>query len=406
MKAARTGNELGMKEILISDYGYELPPERIALHPLSKRDESNLLVYQKGDIVHTSFKNIDGFLPKECNLFFNNTRVIPARLTFTKKSGAEIEVFILHPIEPSSLVYEAMQATKSATWKCAIGNLKRWPDGLLLSYLFSAGELTAELISREDGIVRFCWNPESLTFAEVVRECGATPLPPYLKRKATKEDKDRYQTIYSREDGAVAAPTAGLHFTEAVLNTIKKKGVGVDFLTLHVSAGTFLPVKTTNALEHQMHAEQVVVQKRTIEKLLADDKKVISVGTTSMRTLESLYWYGVKLIADNTADFIIHKMEPYELANDITKKESLNAIYNKMMNERLEFVAGETSIYIVPGYSFKICNGLITNFHQPCSTLMLLVAAFVGEDWKKIYEAALKNEYRFLSYGDSSLLLP
>ena len=395
-----------MKEILISDYGYELPSERIALHPLSERDESKLLVYQKGEIVHTSFKNIDGFVPNNCTLFFNNTRVIPARLTFTKNSGAEIEVFILHPIEPSSLVYEAMQAIESATWKCAIGNLKRWPDGLLLSYLFSSGELTAELISREDAIVRFRWNSKSITFAEVVKECGATPLPPYLKRKATKEDTDRYQTIYSQADGAVAAPTAGLHFTEAVLNTLKKKGVGVDFLTLHVSAGTFLPVKTANALDHQMHSEQVVVQKRIIEKLLIDDQKVIAVGTTSMRTLESLYWYGVKLIADNTAEFIVYKMDPYELANNITKKDSLRAIYNKMTSEGLEFIAGETSIYIVPSYSFKICNGLITNFHQPSSTLMLLVAAFVGNDWKKIYEAALKNEYRFLSYGDSSLLLP
>lgn len=395
-----------MEEILISDYGYELPSERIALHPLSERDESKLLVYKKGDIVHTSFKNIDGFVPNNCTLFFNNTRVIPARLTFTKNSGAEIEVFILHPIEPSSLVYEAMQAIESATWRCAIGNLKRWPDGLLLSYLFPSGELTAELISREDAIVRFRWNSKSHTFAEVVKECGATPLPPYLKRKATKEDKDRYQTIYSQADGAVAAPTAGLHFTETVLNTIKKKGVGVDFLTLHVSAGTFLPVKTTNALDHQMHSEQVVVQKSIIEKLLIDDQKVIAVGTTSMRTLESLYWYGVKLIADNTAEFIVYKMDPYELANNVTKKESLRAIYNKMMNEGLEFIAGETSIYIVPSYSFKICNGLITNFHQPSSTLMLLVAAFVGDDWKKIYEAALKNEYRFLSYGDSSLLLP
>ena len=395
-----------MKEILISDYGYELPSERIALHPLSERDESKLLVYQKGEIVHTAFKNIDGFVPNNCTLFFNNTRVIPARLTFTKNSGAEIEVFILHPIEPSSLVYEAMQAIESATWKCAIGNLKRWPDGLLLSYLFSSGELTAELISREDAIVRFRWNSKSITFAEVVKECGATPLPPYLKRKATKEDTDRYQTIYSQADGAVAAPTAGLHFTEAVLNTLKKKGVGVDFLTLHVSAGTFLPVKTANALDHQMHSEQVVVQKRIIEKLLIDDQKVIAVGTTSMRTLESLYWYGVKLIADNTAEFIVYKMDPYELANNITKKDSLRAIYNKMTSEGLEFIAGETSIYIVPSYSFKICNGLITNFHQPSSTLMLLVAAFVGDDWKNIYEAALKNEYRFLSYGDSSLLLP
>ncbi len=395
-----------MEEILISDYGYELPSERIALHPLSERDESKLLVYKKGDIVHSSFKNIDGFVPNNCTLFFNNTRVIPARLIFTKSSGAEIEVFVLHPIKPSSLVYEAMQAIESATWKCAIGNLKRWPDGLLLSYLFSSGELTAELISREDAIVHFRWNSKGLTFAEVVKECGATPLPPYLKRKATKEDKDRYQTIYSQADGAVAAPTAGLHFTEAVLNTIKKKGIGVDFLTLHVSAGTFLPVKTTNALDHQMHSEQVVVQKSIIEKLLIDDQKVIAVGTTSMRTLESLYWYGVKLIADNTAEFIVYKMDPYELANNLTKKESLRAIYNKMISEGLEFIAGETSIYIVPSYSFKICNGLITNFHQPSSTLMLLVAAFVGDDWKKIYEAALKNEYRFLSYGDSSLLLP
>ena len=394
-----------MREIKTKDFSYELPADRIAQYPLEKRDESKLLIYNKGTISHSCFKNIGEFIPEQSSLYFNNTRVIPARLIFKKESGAEIELFMLQPIEPS-LVYEAMQSTKFSTWKCTIGNLKRWPDGLILMHRFAGGQLNATLKSREQGIVIFSWDPPDLLFAEIVRLCGATPLPPYLKRKADSADKERYQTVYSQADGAVAAPTAGLHFTDGVLDNLRKKNIGIEFLTLHVSAGTFLPIKTENALDHTMHTEQVLIQKQTVERLLEEDKTVIAVGTTSLRTLESLYWCGVKLINDTTASFTINKLEPYQLPQTFTKHESLHAILKRMDRDNSDSIIGETSIFITPGYRFKICNGLITNFHQPSSTLMLLIAAFVGEDWKRIYAQALENKYRFLSYGDSSLLLP
>jgi S-adenosylmethionine:tRNA ribosyltransferase-isomerase len=395
-----------MEDIKIKEYDYVLPPERIARYPLEKRDESKLLVYQAGTIAHTVFKSIDAYLPANSLLFFNNTRVIPARLIFKKESGAEIEIFVLQPLEPTALVYEAMLLKSAVSWQCTIGNLKRWPDALVLTLPYSTGTLQACLTSRSKGIVTFSWTSRELTFAEVIKECGSTPLPPYLKRKAEATDVERYQTIYAQQEGAVAAPTAGLHFTDAVLSTIKKKNIGVEFLTLHVSAGTFLPVKTENALDHAMHSEQVLVQRKALEQLLADDKTVVSVGTTSLRTLESLYWYGVKLVMNKNEPFVIHKMDPYQLPTHITKRESLMAILEKMKEEKKEFIIGETSIYIVPGYQFNICQSLITNFHQPASTLMLLVAAFVGNDWKRIYKEALDANYRFLSYGDSSLLLP
>jgi len=395
-----------MKEINIKEYNYELPNEKIAQYPLEQRDESKLLVYGHSNIAHSVFKSIDTFLPSNSVLFFNNTRVIPARLIFKKESGAEIEIFILQPVEPSSLVHEAMQIKHSVSWQCAIGNLKRWPDEVTLTHPYLNGKLNAKLISRKQGIVSFSWTSPELTFAEILKECGSTPLPPYLKRKAEAADKERYQTIYSQADGAVAAPTAGLHFTEKVLTNLKEKGIDMEFLTLHVSAGTFLPVKTENALEHAMHAEQILIHKKAIERLINKDKKIVAVGTTSMRTLESLYWYGSKLISDKNAEFVIHKMDPYEIHATATKEESIEAILRKMEKENIDFISGETSIYIVPGYTFKVCNGLATNFHQPSSTLMLLIAAFVGEDWKKIYQAALENNYRFLSYGDSSLLMP
>ncbi|MEK6781630.1 MAG: S-adenosylmethionine:tRNA ribosyltransferase-isomerase [Bacteroidota bacterium] len=390
--------------INIKDYFYELPSDRIAIHPLQHRDQSKLLLYKAGEIRHSKFASLADELPNNSILFFNDTKVIPARLFFQKKTGAQIELFLLNPTDPSPLLQLAMEATGRASWKCAIGNLKRWPVGTTLTKKVTNIELQVRLENRQENIVKFTWTPENISFAEIVNAFGVTPLPPYLHREANATDRERYQTVYSQYEGAVAAPTAGLHFSEKLLTHIKQKGIGIDFLTLHVSAGTFQPVKVDNATDHEMHSEQIIVSKKNLDNLLAN-KTTIAVGTTSARTLESLYWYGVKLIQNPKTDFIISQFEPYELATHYSKKEALEAVAGKMKKEHLESITGHTSIFILPGYSFKMCDGLITNFHQPGSTLMLLVAAFIDADWKRVYQQALNNDYRFLSYGDSSFLL-
>lgn len=394
-----------IKSIDIRDYAYDLPQSKIAIHPLSERDQSKLLIYRAGEIQHTQFTTLVDHLPNSSLLFFNDTKVIPARLFFQKETGSRIELFLLNPVEPSSLLQIAMEATTSTSWKCTIGNLKRWSEGIILNRKLGSIELKASLENREEGIVNFTWSPSSISFAEVINAFGITPLPPYIKREANISDRDSYQTVYSHYDGAVAAPTAGLHFTKHILEVLKQKGIGMDFLTLHVSAGTFQPVKVDNAIDHEMHSEQIIISRQNIDNLLLD-RMIIAVGTTSMRTLESLYWYGVKLIQDAAADFEISQFDPYRLPSHHSKKEAFDALALKMKAENLETITGKTSIFIVPGYSFKVCEALITNFHQPGSTLMLLVAAFIGNDWKKIYQQALDNDYRFLSYGDSSILIP
>jgi len=391
------------KEILIKDYWYDLPNERIALFPLPQRDQSKLLVYRNGEIKHSKFTSLSAFLPHQSTLFFNNTRVIPARIYFQKDTGATIELFLLNPVWPSALVQQSMESRKSNRWTCIIGNLKRWPEGSILKKSNNNVSLYASLINRNSGLVEFTWTPEELSFAEVITQIGLTPLPPYLNRPAEESDRQRYQTVYSNLDGAVAAPTAGLHFTEAILDHLKKQNHVIEFLTLHVSAGTFQPVKAENAVDHAMHSEQVVVTRKNIEALLSS-QTTIAVGTTSMRTLESLYWYGVKLIRDSRSEFIIGQFDPYKITTRASKTQALEAVLTMMNNQDIELITGETSIMIMPGYHFKVTNALITNFHQPGSTLILLVAALVGQDWKLIYEQALKNDYRFLSYGDSSLL--
>jgi S-adenosylmethionine:tRNA ribosyltransferase-isomerase len=388
----------------INDYKYDLPQERIALYPLEERDQSKLLVYKSGEITHRHFYEISEFLPEGSTLIFNDTKVIPARLLFQKDTGATIELFLLSPILPSPLVSVSMEARGNAQWHVVIGNAKRWNDDKPLTLSLEDAQLSAKLIDKEKGIVNFNWKPESLTFAEIISKAGATPLPPYLKREVEASDRERYQTIYSKKEGAVAAPTAGLHFTDRVFGDLKSKSIKTDFLTLHVSAGTFQPVKVENALEHPMHAEQMVVSKSNLENILSSKEKIIAVGTTSLRTLESLYWYGVKLKKNPHADFIIEQNEPYENISHLNFKGAIKNILNKLERDQATQLIGETSIYIVPGYQIKSCDALITNFHQPGSTLMLLVAALVGNDWKKIYEQALENKYRFLSYGDSSLL--
>jgi S-adenosylmethionine:tRNA ribosyltransferase-isomerase len=388
----------------INDYRYDLPQERIALYPLPDRDESQLLVYERGRISHSRFKNLTDFLPGNSFLFFNDTKVIPARIHFRKETGADIEIFLLTPVDPSPILAITMQTSETCTWKCTIGNLKRWTANTKLSKPIREGMLEASLLDRQEGLVQFRWAGKK-SFAEVIDQLGETPLPPYLKRKAERADRERYQTVYSHYEGAVAAPTAGLHFTGNVFDLLAQKGIGHDFLTLHVSAGTFQPVKTENAEEHSMHPEQVVITSKNLDNLLGPDKFIIPVGTTSLRTLESIYWFGVKILKDKKAGFRINQNDPYSISGSLpSTHEAIHAVKHYMADNRLENLLGETSIFIKPGYRFKVCGGLITNFHQPGSTLMLLVAAFVGDDWKKIYNEAMANNYRFLSFGDSSLL--
>lgn len=395
-----------MNELLhIKDYEYPLPLERIALYPLAERDQSKLLIYNRGEIFHQQFRDLASWFPENALLLFNNTRVIQARMIFRKDSGASIEVFLLNPLAPSSLLLEAMQAVGECTWKCTIGNLKRWKEGIRLEQNVGDVILSAELTNREKSEVHFTWNGD-LTFAEVISLTGNTPLPPYLKRKPVADDRERYQTIYSTLEGAVAAPTAGLHFTEAVFKSLGAKNIQRDFLTLHVSAGTFQPVKEANALQHIMHREQIVVTLDNVRNLIGRSGPLIPVGTTSMRTLESLYWFGVKLMRDPESPFYISQDDAYQLTGDLSREDALSYVVRRMETLKVDSIVGETAIYIRPGYRFRICEGLITNFHQPASTLILLVAAFIGEDWRKVYDAALNNGYRFLSYGDSSLLIP
>jgi S-adenosylmethionine:tRNA ribosyltransferase-isomerase len=389
-----------------SDYTYLLPPEKIASYPLPQRDSSKLLVYKEREIFHSSFLSLPDFLPPNAFLFFNNTKVIPARLHFKKESGALIEIFLLTPLAPSALLTETMGAIGECTWQCTIGNLKRWSDGLVLRKPIGEGQvLEAQLKDRRDGSVAFTWNG-SQTFAEIIQSAGDTPLPPYIRRMPDSDDRERYQTIYSLLDGAVAAPTAGLHFTPAVFEKLKDRNIGHDFLTLHVSAGTFQPIKTENPDEHIMHEEQVIISRRNLENILTPEKVITAVGTTSMRTLESVYWFGVRLLRNPASEFRISQHEAYTCHNPPSKRDAIEAVATYMERNQLDHLVGETSIFIRPGYTFRVCEALITNFHQPGSTLILLVAAFVGGDWKRIYQEALNQNYRFLSYGDSSLLMP
>ncbi len=388
---------------------YSLSDEKIAKHPLKNRDDSKLLLYRAGKIEDKTFKEAPQFLNPETTLFFNNTKVIPARLHFQKETGAQIELFLLKPVTPSSVISTVMEETDSTAWKCMIGNLKRWKDNSPLERILTDGHhsisLKASLVNREERIVEFKWDNENYTFGEIVELVGKVPLPPYLNREAEPEDKPRYQTIYSKEEGAVAAPTAGLHFTEEILAKLKEIGVKESFLTLHVSAGTFQPIKVEDAREHPMHSEQVEVSISTIKDVLKA-KSVIAVGTTSMRSLESLYWFGVRL-SKGIEQFSIEKLELYDEAPDLpSRTQAFQNIYDWMLKKEIDKLSGDTEIFIMPGYKFKVCDGLFTNFHQPGSTLLLLIAAFIGEDWRKVYDYALSHNYRFLSYGDSSLLLP
>lgn len=393
----------------LSDYSYHLPQDRIAQEPLPQRDRAKLLVYRRGQIQDFIFRQIPDLLPSDSFLVFNNTRVIPARLLLQKPTGATIEIFLLEPRQPSRIVSVAMEARKTCTWTCLIGNKKRFKEDLQLHLHIGGRDISLKVSLINEQEVCFTWSDERVSFAEILHHLGKIPLPPYIKRQAQQEDEVRYQTVFAEKEGAVAAPTASLHFTQEILEEIARRGIQKDFLTLHVGAGTFQPVKEEDFRKHTMHAEQVVVSLENIENLLENlNKNIVAVGTTAMRTLESLYWFGAKVLQQKTQEprIWVEKLLPYEMRNLPSAEAALEAIRNLMRANRLNEIRGETEIFIFPSYSFKICKSLITNFHLPQTTLILLVAAFVGEDWQKIYEHALSNEYRFLSYGDSSLLMP
>ncbi len=399
---------------LIADYNYPLPEERIARFPVAQRDQSKLLYYNKGVLINHIFNEIPAILPDNSLLIFNNTRVIPARLLFTKDTGALIEVFCLEPIDPAN--YEQCFAmVDSCIWKCTVGNLKRWKEGTLLYKNLPQGIiLSAEIINRyEDHLhIRFSWTG-GISFARVMEAGGAIPIPPYLKREATGDDSLRYQTVYARNKGSVAAPTAGLHFTENILNKLKNsEKVKLSEVTLHVGAGTFRPVKSEGIDGHIMHSEPFSISRETLELLVRHDGPLIAVGTTSTRTLESLYYLGLQCLSGQTPEHVAQWI-PYESAlpahekvDKMQVKAALQAIINYLDRNELPALYAATQIMIAPPYTFKLIDGLITNFHQPQSTLLLLIAALIGNDWHRIYDYALKNDYRFLSYGDSSLLIP
>ena len=396
--------------IKIEDYNYNLPNERIAKYPLPIRDESKLLRYNNGIIDEFIFKNLPELLPKNSMIIFNDTKVVPARLHFQRSTGAHIEIFCLEPVEPHE--YNTVFAsTDFCVWKCVIGNAKRWKSDILELYnplndnTISRLNLKAELVSREGqtGYVKFVWSCGT-PFSSVLEACGTIPIPPYLNRDSEDIDLERYQTLYAKIRGSVAAPTAGLHFTEGVLENIKIKNINIENVCLHVGAGTFLPVKTSNVAEHSMHREPISVSLELLKKIVDNNSPIIAVGTTSVRTLESLYYIGVSCIEKGLPQDVT-QWEPYSRNYNYTLEETIKAIIKYLEVNNLKELKVGTSIIIVPGFKFRLVNYLITNFHQPESTLLLLISAFVGGDWKSIYNYALSNDFRFLSYGDSSLLV-
>ncbi len=403
------------KHIRISDYNYDLPDERIAKFPIAQRDHSKLLVYKHGEVSDDSFFHLPDYLPEGALMVFNNTKVIQARMHFRKETGALIEVFLLEPADPTD--YELMfQLTSHCSWLCMIGNLKKWKEGTLKRDFNIKGQPLTLTATRRQMVgnshwVDLEWNNANVTFAEILEEVGELPIPPYLNRDTEESDKTTYQTVYSKIKGSVAAPTAGLHFTEDVLHAIDEKGIDREEVTLHVGAGTFKPVKSEEIEGHEMHTEYICVRKETLEKLIAHDAKAIAVGTTSVRTLESLYYMGCRLARNpelSESELHIDQWEPYEVraGEEIAPKEALQHLLSWLERHHLPALHSSTQIIIAPGYEYKIVKMLVTNFHQPQSTLLLLVSAFVKGDWHKIYDYALAHDFRFLSYGDSSLLIP
>jgi len=403
------------QHLSIEDFSYELPEDRIALHPLPERDASKLLVYKDGKITDAKYRDICDFLPENATMIFNETKVINARILFETSSGQAIELFYLSPASDISQSQALMQIS-GIDIKCYVGRAKKWKEEILQKALDIKGiscTLQAKIIGRESDhfIVSLSWNNDKIMFAEVLEAIGKIPLPPYIKREVEQEDAARYQTSFAKQDGSVAAPTAGLHFSKALLQKISDKGVDIAYLTLHVGAGTFKPVNAARMSEHDMHAEYYEVSRELIEKLMQAKGPVIAVGTTAMRTLESLYWLGRKLflLRKNGSPIpvqcnYVSQWEAYEiLLQEITKEQALQALLTQLEAMKEDVLRAQTQILIAPGYEFKMVDVLVTNFHQPHSTLLLLVAAFVGDDWKKLYQHALDHDYRFLSYGDGNL---
>ena len=391
-----------MPNLPIQAFDYPLPESKIAQFPLANRHDSKLLVYKEGNLQHDSFRNLADFLPEDSLLIFNNTKVIPARIPLLKENGVAIELFLLHPISDAAPTEQLMESKGEIVWECLVGNKKRWKEGDVLK----RGALTFSWVNREENHIRITWNTDQ-PFAEILEEIGKIPLPPYMERDTELSDSDRYQTLFSEKLGAVAAPTASLHFSEEVLADLDRRGIQKTYLTLHVGAGTFLPVKDDDVSKHPMHREQLVFTPELIKTLLAHQGPIIPVGTTALRALESLYWSGIWLLEKRPIEngvLIIPKEFAYEARSPISNKDSLEAVLHYIESQHLTHWVAETEILIMPGYPLHFCDGIVTNFHQPKSTLLVLIAALIGEDWKRVYDTALANDYRFLSYGDSSLL--
>ena len=400
------------EQIRIEEFNYPLPDERIAKFPLTKRDESKLLVYRNGKIDEAVFKQLSDYLPQRSMLVYNNTRVIQARMLFQKETGAQIEVFCLEPVIPHDYAL-VFQQTESCSWLCLVGNLKKWKEGALHKTIRMDDKevvLSAERIKTtgDSHLVRFSWNNPQVTFAELLDAAGILPIPPYLHRETRESDLQTYQTVYSKIKGSVAAPTAGLHFTPEVLAGLDAKGFTREEVTLHVGAGTFKPVKSEVIGDHEMHTEFISVRRSAIESIRTNLGRIIAVGTTSVRTLESLYYMGRTLVNNPDAtseELVVTQWTPYNDTEEVPAHEALTALLNYLDRNQTDTLLSATQIMIAPGYEFKIVKGIITNFHQPKSTLLLLISAFVNGNWKSIYNYALDNDFRFLSYGDSSLLL-
>ncbi len=396
--------------IQFDTFMYDLKDEQIAKYPLKDRDQSNLLIWTPDMLKHDVFNHIDRYLNADDLMVFNDTKVIRARILFNKATGAAIEIFCLEPYKPAEYTQSFMQ-TRACEWKCMVGNMKKWKSGTLEKEIKIGDEtifLVAQKVKDMEGkhIIRFTWEGDN-TFARVIEQAGVIPIPPYLKRPTERIDHARYQTIYSRHKGSVAAPTAGLHFTNHVMHALQQQGIRFENITLHVGAGTFAPVKSNDISNHQMHTEHYSVTRSAIENLVSNGCDIIAVGTTTLRTLESLYWSGMKLLNKHEQPHHVNQWEPSYHENEVDVAASLEAVLDYMEKERCDVFHGSTRLMIVPGYSFSMAKGLVTNFHQPRSTLLLLVAAFTGNDeWEKIYDYAMNHNFRFLSYGDSSLLLP
>lgn len=399
------------KDLRIQDFNYHLPDERIARYPLDDREAAKLLLYQDGAIAESTFHQFADYIPEGSLFVLNETKVVPARLQFKKQTGGLIEIFCLEPHSRYADVQTAMQEKNSVWWRCMVGGASKWKGGTILTETYKNPDFTlsAVMTAQQDGLytIQFYWTNPALSFAEILHHAGKVPLPPYLRREAEASDRENYQTVYASKEGSVAAPTAGLHFTEKTFAALEAKNIHRDFVTLHVGAGTFKPVKAEKMADHDMHAEWIEVSTTLIRRLLQASGKIVGVGTTTMRTLESLYWIGTQLVKGQVPDFdgiAVSQWLPYEMRQPVDTRMALEALLQHLERTGSQKLVTRTQIIIAPGYQFRLIDGLVTNFHQPQSTLLLLVSALIGDDWRKVYDYALNNDYRFLSYGDGSLL--